>query len=193
MRKVLAGLRRAGDERGQGLVEYALIIAIVSLGALVSLGFLSGKINGLFSKAGNSVESVQVADGAGGGGGPSGPTPPSGGTITLQQLGGQGSNPSFLMTASAGGWTGAGSGNAYTYSWEQGNISGTGAPTNCSGLTWSAFGSSQAGGTSVTRAPEDPSGNANSGDRCYRVTVTVTGPGGTSAPLTSSALFVNNV
>jgi pilus assembly protein Flp/PilA len=53
------------DERGQGLVEYALILALVSLAAIVALTFLSGKINGLFSKTGNTVNSVQVAGGAG--------------------------------------------------------------------------------------------------------------------------------
>jgi len=58
-----------GDERGQGLVEYALIIAIVSLGAVASLGFLSGKINTLFSRAGNSLNTVEIAAGSGGGGG----------------------------------------------------------------------------------------------------------------------------
>jgi pilus assembly protein Flp/PilA len=50
--------RARDEESGQGLVEYALIIAIVSLGAVVALGFLSGKINGLFSKAGNSLNTV---------------------------------------------------------------------------------------------------------------------------------------
>ena len=45
-------------EEGQTLVEYALIIAVVSLGALAALGFLSGKIQGLFSKAGNSLNTV---------------------------------------------------------------------------------------------------------------------------------------
>jgi len=50
--------RARDEESGQGLVEYALIIAIVSLGAVVALGFLSGKINTLFSKAGNSLNTV---------------------------------------------------------------------------------------------------------------------------------------
>jgi len=50
--------RARDEESGQGLVEYALIIAIVSLGAIVALGFLSGKINTLFSKAGNSLNTV---------------------------------------------------------------------------------------------------------------------------------------
>ena len=61
-------------ESGQGLVEYALIISIVSLGALVALGFLSGKINNIFSKAGNSLNNVTVAAGGSGGGGGGGDT-----------------------------------------------------------------------------------------------------------------------
>ena len=52
-------------ESGQGLIEYVLIISVVSLGAVVALGFSSGKINTLFSKAGNSVNNVTVAVGAG--------------------------------------------------------------------------------------------------------------------------------
>jgi pilus assembly protein Flp/PilA len=51
------------DERGQGLVEYALIIALVSLAAIVALTFLSGKINGLFSKTGNSLNTVMAGSG----------------------------------------------------------------------------------------------------------------------------------
>ena len=66
--------RRMADERGQGLVEYALIIALVSLAAIVALGFLSGKINGLFSKTGNSLDASTAAVGSGG-------TPPGNGTI----------------------------------------------------------------------------------------------------------------
>jgi pilus assembly protein Flp/PilA len=46
------------EESGQTLVEYALIIAIIALGALVALGFLSGKINDLFNKTGNTLNNV---------------------------------------------------------------------------------------------------------------------------------------
>ena len=46
-------------ESGQGLVEYALIIALVSLAAVAALGFLSGKINGLFLKTGNVLNTVE--------------------------------------------------------------------------------------------------------------------------------------
>ncbi|HEY7379639.1 MAG TPA: Flp family type IVb pilin [Gaiella sp.] len=45
-------------ESGQTLVEYSLIIALVSLAAIVALGFLSGRINNIFSRAGNSVNKV---------------------------------------------------------------------------------------------------------------------------------------
>ena len=41
-------------ESGQGLVEYALIIALVSLAAIAALGFLSGKINSLFRRPATS-------------------------------------------------------------------------------------------------------------------------------------------
>jgi pilus assembly protein Flp/PilA len=47
-------------ESGQTLVEYALIIALIALAAIVALGFLSGRINNLFSRAGNSLNSVPV-------------------------------------------------------------------------------------------------------------------------------------
>ena len=53
-----AWFRARNEESGQGLVEYALIIAIVSLGAVIALGFLSGRINDLFSNAGNSINKV---------------------------------------------------------------------------------------------------------------------------------------
>ena len=46
------------EESGQTLVEYALIIAVIALGALVALGFLSGKINDLFNKTGSTLNNV---------------------------------------------------------------------------------------------------------------------------------------
>ena len=53
MRGFLNALWR--DESGQGLVEYALIIALVAIAAIAALGFLSGRIQDLFSKAGSSL------------------------------------------------------------------------------------------------------------------------------------------
>ena len=44
-------------ESGQTLVEYALIIALVALACIAALGFLSGKIQSLFSNAGSSLGS----------------------------------------------------------------------------------------------------------------------------------------
>ena len=57
------------EERGQGLVEYALMIALVGLASVIALGFLSGKINTIFSKAGNVLNNTALAAGGGPGGG----------------------------------------------------------------------------------------------------------------------------
>ena len=35
-------------EEGQTLVEYALILSLVSIASIVALGFVSGAINGVF-------------------------------------------------------------------------------------------------------------------------------------------------
>ncbi len=43
-------------EEGQGLVEYALIISVVSLGAIAALVFLRDEIKNLFTRAGNSIK-----------------------------------------------------------------------------------------------------------------------------------------
>ncbi len=43
------------DEKGQTLVEYALIISLIAIAAVLALGFLSGKINSLFSKTGSKL------------------------------------------------------------------------------------------------------------------------------------------
>jgi Flp pilus assembly pilin Flp len=53
-----AWFRARDEESGQTLVEYGLIIAIIALGAVVALGFLSGKINALFSKTGSQLGSA---------------------------------------------------------------------------------------------------------------------------------------
>ena len=46
----------AGDAReGQGLVEYALIIAFIAVLVIVAMVFLKNQITGLFSKVGNSL------------------------------------------------------------------------------------------------------------------------------------------
>jgi Flp pilus assembly pilin Flp len=44
------------SEEGQGLVEYSLIIALVSVGSLLALGALSGAINGVFTTVKTTLE-----------------------------------------------------------------------------------------------------------------------------------------
>ncbi len=42
-------------EEGQDLVEYALVITIISLGAFTVLGTLSTKLNGVFTAISNDL------------------------------------------------------------------------------------------------------------------------------------------
>jgi pilus assembly protein Flp/PilA len=53
LRSSLTGLLR--DESGQGLVEYALIIALVSLVAISALKLLGGKASNTLNNAANAV------------------------------------------------------------------------------------------------------------------------------------------
>ena len=46
----------AEEREGQGLVEYALIIAFIAVLVIVALVFLRGQISQLFSRIGNSLE-----------------------------------------------------------------------------------------------------------------------------------------
>ncbi len=43
------------DEEGQGLAEYALILALIAIVAIVALLFLGGQISTILSKVGSSV------------------------------------------------------------------------------------------------------------------------------------------
>jgi pilus assembly protein Flp/PilA len=43
------------DEQGQGLVEYALIIALVSILAIAALKFLGGKASNTLNNAANTL------------------------------------------------------------------------------------------------------------------------------------------
>lgn len=52
-----AWARLRDEERGQGLVEYALIIAVVALGVIVAIVFLRDQISGLFNRAGSDLTS----------------------------------------------------------------------------------------------------------------------------------------
>jgi Flp pilus assembly pilin Flp len=59
----MVGLRRAReafarDEAGAGLVEYALIIAVIAIGVLVALSFLAGGISDAFEMVSDHVEAA---------------------------------------------------------------------------------------------------------------------------------------
>ncbi len=43
------------DEEGQGLAEYALILALIAIVAIVALIFLGGQVSQILSKVGSSV------------------------------------------------------------------------------------------------------------------------------------------
>ena len=49
----LASLRR--DEEGQGLAEYALILALIAIVAILALLFLGGQISTILSLIGTSI------------------------------------------------------------------------------------------------------------------------------------------
>ena len=50
---LLASVRR--DEEGQGLAEYALILALIAIIAIVALIFLGGQVSMILSKVGDSI------------------------------------------------------------------------------------------------------------------------------------------
>jgi pilus assembly protein Flp/PilA len=49
----LASIKR--DEDGQGLAEYALILALIAIVAIVALIFLGSQVSKILSNVGNSV------------------------------------------------------------------------------------------------------------------------------------------
>ena len=51
--KVLTALDR--DEEGQGLAEYALILALIAIVAIVALIFMGGQVSKILSNVGHSV------------------------------------------------------------------------------------------------------------------------------------------
>ena len=48
-------LRFFRDEEGQGLVEYALIIAVIAIAVIVAMIFLRGQLQNVFSNIGNNL------------------------------------------------------------------------------------------------------------------------------------------
>lgn len=53
IRSFIASLR--SDEEGQGLAEYALILALIAIVAIVALLFLGGQISSILSNVGKSI------------------------------------------------------------------------------------------------------------------------------------------
>jgi pilus assembly protein Flp/PilA len=43
------------NEEGQGLVEYALIIAVIAIAVIVAMIFLRGQLQNIFSNIGNNL------------------------------------------------------------------------------------------------------------------------------------------
>jgi len=43
------------NDEGQGLVEYALIIAVIAIAVIVAMIFLKGQIQNIFSNIGNNL------------------------------------------------------------------------------------------------------------------------------------------
>jgi pilus assembly protein Flp/PilA len=50
---LLSMIRR--EDEGQGLAEYALILALIAIVAIVALIFLGGQVSSILSNVGNSV------------------------------------------------------------------------------------------------------------------------------------------
>jgi len=48
----------ARDNEGQGLVEYAVIIGLIALGAMVALSFLAGGVGGAFEMVADNLQAV---------------------------------------------------------------------------------------------------------------------------------------
>ncbi|MFL5732965.1 MAG: Flp family type IVb pilin [Chloroflexia bacterium] len=53
MRKISARLKR----RGQGLVEYGLVLVLIAIAVVIIVGFVGSKINNSFSKVGSALPS----------------------------------------------------------------------------------------------------------------------------------------
>ncbi|HWE59311.1 MAG TPA: Flp family type IVb pilin [Solirubrobacteraceae bacterium] len=51
----LAIARMIEEDEGQGLTEYALILALIAIVAIVALNFLGGKVTNALSTVGNSL------------------------------------------------------------------------------------------------------------------------------------------
>jgi pilus assembly protein Flp/PilA len=55
MSKLIALITSIRDEEGQGLAEYALILALIAIVAIIALIFLGSQVSNILSTVGNSV------------------------------------------------------------------------------------------------------------------------------------------
>ncbi|HEY8637186.1 MAG TPA: hypothetical protein VIL81_07990 [Candidatus Limnocylindrales bacterium] len=53
LQSIVASLR--GDDEGQGLAEYALILALIAIVAIIALIFLGTQVSGILDTVGKSV------------------------------------------------------------------------------------------------------------------------------------------
>ncbi len=56
LNRAYARLTVRGEEEGQGMVEYGLIIALVAIVVIAALIILGPKIGNIFNQAGNSLQ-----------------------------------------------------------------------------------------------------------------------------------------
>jgi hypothetical protein len=171
---------------------------MVSLAAIVALGFLSGKINTLFSKAGNSLDAVSVSAPASSGGSSGGPPPPgsapSGGSVSISNLGGGSIGGEYddgdTIRATTLGWSNTPT--SYTFTWQRSTFyndpdggGGFDGDETCDG-TLSNYAdvqgpTSQGGTTNDYPTPSQSSGDGDS----IRVVVTAANGNGTSSSVSA--------
>ena len=51
----MASVKRLGDQAGQGLAEYALILGLIAIAAVAALLFMSGTIQDILSVIGDQL------------------------------------------------------------------------------------------------------------------------------------------
>jgi pilus assembly protein Flp/PilA len=56
MRVKISALAKAARKRGQGLVEYALILVLIAIVVILILTFLGQQVNSTFSKIGSGLK-----------------------------------------------------------------------------------------------------------------------------------------
>ena len=48
----------ARDQDGQGLVEYALILGLIAIGAIIALSFMAGGVGNVFEMVSDNLEAI---------------------------------------------------------------------------------------------------------------------------------------